>query len=417
MNANMKEASSTPLAGTEQKFYLYTSFSLPEVLRSDTVFYKVTGEESARTLSRLFCKEYSSEVGQPTFLLKRADQIAPDEQLLLDEALDSLNQYDDPDPYIYDSPPSKETMMRAEYARRASGWEDMILARTIGQRNCPPDQGADKKSDDAGAQTNDLTSGQVQMTAEEMRNSALNLLLLLAQAYYKILECVISTASWCSALDLQLNESYLWTITNLKNLLTNHEALRDFPGAFEPMFPDLYPSTIRDLDWEDMVAPEVEQFLSTVQRYAHSNRIYPPEESSPSWVFVELFRPSVNTAIERAIAYNKRMRQYARRALGADLGASEIRKSGPGGAMKSAFISYSWDDEAHREWVRKLAERLRADGVDVSIDRWAAAPGDQLPAFMEKAIRENQYVVRWVSTSLRWPQPVVVSPCFRLVNA
>lgn len=61
--------------------------------------------------------------------------------------------------------------------------------------------------------------------------------------------------------------------------------------------------------------------------------------------------------------------------------------------MRSAFISYSWDDDDHREWVRTLAARLRKDGVDVSIDRWAAVPGDQLPAFMERAIRENQFVV------------------------
>jgi hypothetical protein len=61
--------------------------------------------------------------------------------------------------------------------------------------------------------------------------------------------------------------------------------------------------------------------------------------------------------------------------------------------MKSVFISYSWDDDQHCEWVRKLAERLRADGVDVSIDKWAAVPGDQLPAFMERAIRENVFVV------------------------
>jgi hypothetical protein len=63
------------------------------------------------------------------------------------------------------------------------------------------------------------------------------------------------------------------------------------------------------------------------------------------------------------------------------------------GVMKSAFISYSWDDDAHRDWVRALAERLRADGIDVSIDRWAAVPGDQLPAFMEHAIRDNQFVI------------------------
>jgi hypothetical protein len=64
-----------------------------------------------------------------------------------------------------------------------------------------------------------------------------------------------------------------------------------------------------------------------------------------------------------------------------------------GSNMKSVFISYSWDDDQHCEWVRKLAERLRADGVDVSIDRWVAVPGDQLPAFMERAIRENGFVV------------------------
>jgi hypothetical protein len=61
--------------------------------------------------------------------------------------------------------------------------------------------------------------------------------------------------------------------------------------------------------------------------------------------------------------------------------------------MKSVFISYSWDDDDHREWVRRLAERLRADGVDVTIDRWMAVPGDQLPALMERAIRENQFIV------------------------
>jgi hypothetical protein len=69
------------------------------------------------------------------------------------------------------------------------------------------------------------------------------------------------------------------------------------------------------------------------------------------------------------------------------------RKTGKNSITMSAFISYSWDDDAHRDWVRGLAERLRADGVDVSIDRWGAVPGDQLTAFMEGAIRQNQFVV------------------------
>jgi hypothetical protein len=70
-----------------------------------------------------------------------------------------------------------------------------------------------------------------------------------------------------------------------------------------------------------------------------------------------------------------------------------IQNSSTGDVMRSAFISYSWDDDAHLDWVRELAARLRADGVDVSIDRWATVPGDQLSAFMERAIRDNRFVV------------------------
>jgi hypothetical protein len=65
----------------------------------------------------------------------------------------------------------------------------------------------------------------------------------------------------------------------------------------------------------------------------------------------------------------------------------------PQTAAPRAFISYSWDDESHREWVCQLATRLRSDGVDVSIDKWETVPGDQLAAFMERSIRENQFVV------------------------
>src|SRR5258708_32864061 len=56
-------------------------------------------------------------------------------------------------------------------------------------------------------------------------------------------------------------------------------------------------------------------------------------------------------------------------------------------------MSYSWDDEPHQEWVREFAARLRSDGVEVMLDQWHLAPGDQLPAFMERAVRENDFVL------------------------
>jgi hypothetical protein len=57
------------------------------------------------------------------------------------------------------------------------------------------------------------------------------------------------------------------------------------------------------------------------------------------------------------------------------------------------FLSYSWDNKVYMEWVATLGDRLRSDGIDVWLDQWQLVPGDQLPEFMEKAIRNNDYVL------------------------
>jgi hypothetical protein len=57
------------------------------------------------------------------------------------------------------------------------------------------------------------------------------------------------------------------------------------------------------------------------------------------------------------------------------------------------FISYAWETEELKEWVRYFAKRLRKNGVDAKLDRWEVVPGDKLPHFMEKSVRENDYVL------------------------
>jgi hypothetical protein len=64
-----------------------------------------------------------------------------------------------------------------------------------------------------------------------------------------------------------------------------------------------------------------------------------------------------------------------------------------GNRIPKAFMSYSWDNEDHKQWTKALAIRLRADGVDVTLDRWSATPGDRLTFFMEQAIGKNDYVL------------------------
>ncbi|MCA8323800.1 toll/interleukin-1 receptor domain-containing protein [Burkholderia cepacia] len=57
------------------------------------------------------------------------------------------------------------------------------------------------------------------------------------------------------------------------------------------------------------------------------------------------------------------------------------------------FISYSWDTPEHRTWVAQLATALRRDGIDVILDQWHLGLGEELSAFMIKAVRDSDRVL------------------------
>jgi hypothetical protein len=57
------------------------------------------------------------------------------------------------------------------------------------------------------------------------------------------------------------------------------------------------------------------------------------------------------------------------------------------------FISYAWESDDLKGWVKNLAIELRNNGIDAKLDQWEVVPGDQMPHFMEKSVRENDYVL------------------------
>ena len=59
----------------------------------------------------------------------------------------------------------------------------------------------------------------------------------------------------------------------------------------------------------------------------------------------------------------------------------------------STFISYTWESEHLKTWVKELATKLRNNGIDAKLDQWEVVPGDQMPHFMEKSVRDNDYVL------------------------
>lgn len=54
--------------------------------------------------------------------------------------------------------------------------------------------------------------------------------------------------------------------------------------------------------------------------------------------------------------------------------------------IKKAFISYSWSNPGHEDWVTLLANRLVQDGIDVQYDKWHLKVGHDKYAFMESMV-------------------------------
>lgn len=61
--------------------------------------------------------------------------------------------------------------------------------------------------------------------------------------------------------------------------------------------------------------------------------------------------------------------------------------------QKKVFISYSWDSEEHKAWVRELVARMEEEMIDTVLDENDVVLGDMLTHFMEQAIINSDYVL------------------------
>lgn len=57
------------------------------------------------------------------------------------------------------------------------------------------------------------------------------------------------------------------------------------------------------------------------------------------------------------------------------------------------FVSYSREGGEHESWVLRLAQLLRHNGVDATLDKWDLKPGADMAHFMESQIRDSDFVI------------------------
>ena len=61
--------------------------------------------------------------------------------------------------------------------------------------------------------------------------------------------------------------------------------------------------------------------------------------------------------------------------------------------IPTVFISYSWDDEKHKSWVKNLSYELSMYGIRTVLDQNDLKLGDRMPLFMEKWIIESDFTL------------------------
>lgn len=70
-----------------------------------------------------------------------------------------------------------------------------------------------------------------------------------------------------------------------------------------------------------------------------------------------------------------------------------IISTGFGMTMPTAFISYAHENDSHRTKAIGLANRLRIEGVDASIDAYDIHPSEGWPKWMEKQFKSDYIIV------------------------
>lgn len=57
------------------------------------------------------------------------------------------------------------------------------------------------------------------------------------------------------------------------------------------------------------------------------------------------------------------------------------------------FISYSHASDDHADRVLALADRLRVEGIDITLDQYEISPPEGWPSWMERQVRESDFVL------------------------
>lgn len=141
---------------------------------------------------------------------------------------------------------------------------------------------------------------------------------------------------------------------------------------------------------EEMYSLVVKEFQGDKLLRLKANQIeIPKEKEEPDFIIIEPINakkftgPKVLGKVELPVETDTRPKKKGR-----DKQEVHLITDNP-----KVFISYSWDNEHHKNWVLNLANTLCRNGVVVLLDRYDLRLGSNLNHYMENAIKEANKVL------------------------
>lgn len=138
--SSTRDTSADGQAAPNGPAYLFATRN-SDAVGTATVFYLASTVEFARTVGQMIVDNAGQQSGWGVAIVAAAS-VEKVSRVQLNEAIESLDVYVDPDPGVYDPEPSADTLERAAFKRQAASWEALLIQGNETQTEENPKPGA-----------------------------------------------------------------------------------------------------------------------------------------------------------------------------------------------------------------------------------------------------------------------------------
>lgn len=148
------------------------------------------------------------------------------------------------------------------------------------------------------------------------------------------------------------------------------------------------------LDYYQYIQERKRKGLSTTRKYIFQDVLYSLNKDLRNQITNDIYKTYISKSEKKIVLPTSIENSNSEKKIVKD---TDIHVKSPLLCLKTitpkVFISYSWDNEKHKEWILKLSADLRKNGIETILDRYELCPGKNAAHFMENSISKADKVL------------------------